>query len=534
LISHNIAYRIWSESIYSRFGGCELIQAISFSKDALFLVFSKDENLSGMECKFVKNELVLLFHDKASISSVQKQHVQNQFKELSGETLNDVQFKLLDRIIILHFSNDQYLVLKGFGKYGNLLTFQSTDLLKPENIFRLHLKKDWDFNLQPFLDFNYSLKLGTIQKSELIGDENTWNFHFKSTRMFELFQENEIINFFSETNLNVQNEILVEKVLSIETIEIEHDGFGLLNFVFNKNAKIEGVKFEQIELELSQKLKDHLRWFYFSEQKELEIAKQKQTIQNNTSKRTQYTNRLNIVNTQRSMKELGDILMSNAHSVSSGLTEALLFDFYNNQRLRIKLNPKLNCSENAEWYYKKAKNQMIEVGKLTEHIEDCENKITQASALLGRIIKTESMMELKPLIQSNGGSKSPIGLVKKTTESPIESKFKKEIESGFEIWIGKNGKNNDELLRFSHKNDIWMHAKDCAGSHVIVRANNKSIPDDVLKKAASHAALNSKAKTQSIATVMFTERKYVSKPKGAAPGEVKVNKFSILDVILAH
>jgi predicted ribosome quality control (RQC) complex YloA/Tae2 family protein len=56
----------------------------------------------------------------------------------------------------------------------------------------------------------------------------------------------------------------------------------------------------------------------------------------------------------------------------------------------------------------------------------------------------------------------------------------------------------------------------------------------VLKKAASHAALNSKAKTQSLATVMYTERKYVSKPKGAAPGEVKVNKFSILDVILTH
>lgn len=511
------------------------MQAISFSKDALFLVFSKDNALTGIECKFVANELVLLFHDKASISSVQKQHVQNQFKELAGSTLIDVQLKLLDRIIVLQFSNSYSLVLKGFGKYGNLISFNAQILSKPENIFRLHLKKDWDFNLSQFLGFTYSFKNNCIENGIQLKSETDWDSQFKSTKILELFPEIEALSFLQSPEIQVQNTLLIEKVFKIQNINIEYNNNGLLNFEYNQKGDQDLININQIESELSEKVRQYLRWYYFKEQKENELEKLKHTIQNNKTKSAQYISRLNVVNTQRSMKELGDILMSSAHSVSRGLSEALLFDFYNNQRIRIKLNPKLNCSENAEWYYKKAKNQMIEVDKLNEHIEKCEHSILVATELWEKVAKCESMGELKSVIQTSDSSikkSSPIG--KKNLESNIESKFKKEIEKGVEIWIGKNGKNNDELLRFSHKNDIWMHAKDCPGSHVIVRTNNKVVSDEILNKAATYAALNSKAKTQSIATVMFTERKYVSKPKGAAPGEVKVNKFSILDVTLSQ
>ena len=96
---------------------------------------------------------------------------------------------------------------------------------------------------------------------------------------------------------------------------------------------------------------------------------------------------------------------------------------------------------------------------------------------------------------------------------------------GFEIRVGKGARENDELLRYhTTKTDHWLHAKDVSGSHVIIRNPNKQdIPQSVIEKAAQVAAHYSKAKSEGLAAVMVTERKYVRKPKGAHPGMVKVD-----------
>jgi predicted ribosome quality control (RQC) complex YloA/Tae2 family protein len=99
----------------------------------------------------------------------------------------------------------------------------------------------------------------------------------------------------------------------------------------------------------------------------------------------------------------------------------------------------------------------------------------------------------------------------------------------YEIWVGKSAKSNDEILRLAHKNDLWMHARDAPGSHILVRHKaGKTTPNPVLERAAALAAFHSKARTEGLCPVMVTERKYVRKRKGMAAGQVFVEREKTL------
>ena len=94
------------------------------------------------------------------------------------------------------------------------------------------------------------------------------------------------------------------------------------------------------------------------------------------------------------------------------------------------------------------------------------------------------------------------------------------------ILVGKNSKNNDLLtLKHAAKNDIWLHARGMAGSHVVIKTKaGQTLPNSVLEYAASLAAHFSKGKTDSLCPVIYTEKKYVRKIKGAPTGQVVVDK----------
>ncbi|WP_369461525.1 NFACT RNA binding domain-containing protein [Thermoclostridium stercorarium] len=91
---------------------------------------------------------------------------------------------------------------------------------------------------------------------------------------------------------------------------------------------------------------------------------------------------------------------------------------------------------------------------------------------------------------------------------------------GYQIWVGRNNVQNDELtLKFAKPDDLWLHAKNIPGSHVIVRVPDP-IPEKTLFEAASLAAWFSKARNSSKVQIDYTRAKYVRKPSGAKPGMV--------------
>ena len=101
---------------------------------------------------------------------------------------------------------------------------------------------------------------------------------------------------------------------------------------------------------------------------------------------------------------------------------------------------------------------------------------------------------------------------------------------GWQIFIGRNAKANDELtLKVANKDDLWLHAKDVAGSHVIIRQKpGQNFPTKVIETAAALAAANSKRKTDSLCPVIYTLKKFVRKMKGAPAGQVIVEKEEVV------
>ena len=103
---------------------------------------------------------------------------------------------------------------------------------------------------------------------------------------------------------------------------------------------------------------------------------------------------------------------------------------------------------------------------------------------------------------------------------------------GYKIWVGRNAESNDKLtLKYSHKDDLWLHAKDVAGSHVLIKhQSGKNFPKDVIERAAELAAYNSKRKTDSLCPVTVTPKKFVRKRKGDPAGAVVVEREDVIMV----
>ena len=223
----------------------------------------------------------------------------------------------------------------------------------------------------------------------------------------------------------------------------------------------------------------------------------------------------------------GDLIMANLHRITTGEEKTVVENFYdNNQPIEIKLKRDLSPQKNAEIFYRKGKNQQIEIQKLKEAIARKEQELEKTRILITEI---ESASDLKQLRTVSTDSKKSV----KKKESKEILPFHEFEFKGYRIWVGRNAENNDKLtLKYSHKEDLWLHAKDVAGSHVLIKhQSGKNFPKDVIERAAELAAYNSKRKTDSLCPVSVTPKKYVRKRKGDPAGAVVVEREDVIMVV---
>lgn len=228
-------------------------------------------------------------------------------------------------------------------------------------------------------------------------------------------------------------------------------------------------------------------------------------------------------------ERMGHLLMANAHLKREEPEFIIVKDLYDEgKEVEIKINSKLTLAENAQHYYNRASNSLKSYEEASVRIPKIKERSIRLKKMLEELIQLNHLRDLdiwkkkfEKEIENLGVGKSE----KEETNFPFHSL---EI-NGFQIWIGKNAKSNDKLIQFSHKEDIWMHARGVPGSHLIIRMGNyKGMPPkEVLIQAASYAAYNSKAKGSELVPVIVSKRKYVRKPKGAAPGAVLVHKEEV-------
>ncbi|MCU0431556.1 MAG: NFACT RNA binding domain-containing protein [Cytophagaceae bacterium] len=217
---------------------------------------------------------------------------------------------------------------------------------------------------------------------------------------------------------------------------------------------------------------------------------------------------------------LADILMAHLHEIPGGCQEITLLNFYTNQNVTIKLKKELSPQKNAENFYRKGKNEKKEWEELEALWESKQLALQETET---SILELQAISDWPALRKRN---KQQL----KTEEEEKILPYKKTVFLGWEIRIGKNARSNDELTqRHAHKEDLWLHARDAAGSHVILKyQSGKTFPKLVIERAAQLAAWYSKRKTESMCPVIVTPKKFVRKKKGAPEGSVIVEREEVL------
>lgn len=213
---------------------------------------------------------------------------------------------------------------------------------------------------------------------------------------------------------------------------------------------------------------------------------------------------------------LADLIMANLHKISPHQSEVELLDFYTQQPVKIRLNPLLSPQLNAEKYYRKSRKHQVEIDQIKIQIQKKELLIDQLNIQKQEFSKAKSLKQIKKQSHLEEEVRNlPYHMVK---------------WMDFEILIGKNAKSN-EMLTFgvAGKDDLFLHARDVPGSHVIIRAKSKqNFPAPVIEKAASYAAYYSKSKGERMVSVLFTHKKYVRKAKGKPPGTVILTNEKVI------
>ena len=228
-------------------------------------------------------------------------------------------------------------------------------------------------------------------------------------------------------------------------------------------------------------------------------------------------------------RQTADLIMAHLSQIPSGASSVEVVDFYqDNQPRLIKLKPTETPQRTAQNLYRKAKNQQIETRQLSERAERRE---TEAFWCLERLEELAALpAELKALrAWRKQHQLEPETKAKATTELP----FKVFEDNGFTILVGRNAQNNDLLTqRYAHKDDLWLHAKDVSGSHVVIRHRaGQPVPEPVVERAAQLAAWYSRRQNDSLCPVTVTPKKFVRKPKGALPGQVLVEREKVVLVV---
>ncbi|MBS1490173.1 MAG: DUF814 domain-containing protein [Bacteroidetes bacterium] len=225
----------------------------------------------------------------------------------------------------------------------------------------------------------------------------------------------------------------------------------------------------------------------------------------------------------RHFQRWADLIMAHLHTLTRGMERIVLNDFYNQEPVEIKLKKELNPQQNATIFYRKAKNQQVEINKLTESVKKKEAEREAAQAAHQAI---EACADLKTLRTTA----THWGLDTKQTEKKEPLPYREFEFNGYIIRVGKNAQANDQLtLKHSYKDDLWLHAKDVAGSHVLVKYQaGKFFPKEVIEYAASLAAFYSKRKNETLCPVAFTAKKFVRKRKGDPAGAVVVEREEVI------
>lgn len=226
-----------------------------------------------------------------------------------------------------------------------------------------------------------------------------------------------------------------------------------------------------------------------------------------------------------------ELILANQYRLEKG---ALFYDvenFYNNnEAVRIKADPALSPSANAQKYfkeYRKAKNAEKLLGEL---IEQSEQELAYLESVIDAVNRADGYTELaeirNELYEQGYLKRAKNDKVKKIKPlSPLEYVS----DDGYTILVGRNNIQNDILtFKTAAKDDSWFHTQKIPGSHVVVVGNGDIIPERTCRQAAMLAAYHSSGRDSSQVAVDYTEVRALKKPNGGKPGKVIYHTYNTM------
>jgi predicted ribosome quality control (RQC) complex YloA/Tae2 family protein len=234
-------------------------------------------------------------------------------------------------------------------------------------------------------------------------------------------------------------------------------------------------------------------------------------------------------------KRAGDLLLANIATAVRDGNKVRLTDYYADGAPSIEIEVDENRSLQDEAaarfrQYTKAKHAAEEIAERLKQIEHETANLERRLQRLDAIIESRDEPALETFEKP-----APTPRVKpgKSAKPEKISGVRRYLSTdGYEILVGRTARDNDNLtFRVAQPNDLWMHAGDYPGSHVVVRnPTRKEIPQRTVIEAAQLAGKFSQASGDAKVVIHYTERKFVSKMKGAAPGLVRLSRFRSITV----
>lgn len=234
------------------------------------------------------------------------------------------------------------------------------------------------------------------------------------------------------------------------------------------------------------------------------------------------------------LKKQADLITANIYAIKSGDRRAIVTDYFTEgmPQIEIPLDPDISPQQNAQLLYKRYARLKNAEQALTAQIEAGEAELKYIDSLLYSLSQAQTEKDIRELTAEAAAS----GYVKKAQakkqkqEKPGAFAPKRYVTSGgFTLLRGRNNRENDQLtMRTAKGGDIWFHARNIPGSHVVMQLEGGEPSERDLEEAAALAALYSGAGSSPKVPVDYTRVKNVKKPQGARPGMVNYFNFKTM------
>ena len=524
--------------------GAKIISTEFYKKERSAYIICK--NKSRLALSFVyhptKSGIYLIPPSKINLSTREKPW---PIFSLDGAVIEKIEQLEFDRIIQIRLSHNdktKYLVFEALGPNGNLW-FLNDKMEKEATLRKKEIGKNELYKTSPLPDRLSPIDLTVDSFLELCRKKEDLALTFFLDRYMLGFNITLAIELQKRIGLaplpvsQVDKTIAQQIITGIEDLVVLFEQFDK-GYLYQVKGMYEAYPFKLSSVD-SQPEKF----------KTLSLASMSVTERKNSSVKTVdeekiYTTAVKkqikklqkrIINIQEDIKKAseyetyklyGELLQINFAQIKKGMESVTVKNIYNSNEseITIALDKTLSPNENAKRYFKKHRKGREGLELLKRRLDITNGELTQVQQIQAEL--EIQFQNAKEKYASEIASFLPREHSKAVLVERLPYR-EHQLSTGLTIYIGRDGADNDRTtFEFCKPYELWFHAQQCPGSHVVMKYPNKNFEPSVLEieETAAIAAFHSKARNDSMVPVIYTQRKYVRKPRKAKAGLVTVER----------